>query len=121
MFSLLLAALLAATPARAAGCQLNDCTVAEALHVVPAAAAAAPAWMLHDLALARASVRAGAPAAALTQLLQLDAAVRAHLPAATAPAARALVALHGEVDGLVQALGGHPLPPLPAPAPGPQA
>lgn len=121
MLSVLLAALLAATPARAAGCQLNDCPVADALHTVPAAAAQAPAWMVHDLALARAAVRGGTPAAALTQLLQLDAAVRAHLPGLHGPEARALVALHAEVDGLARAIGGHPLPPLPAPAPGPQA
>ena len=122
-FSRILPLLLALAWAPALACDLDDCTLSDALH--QATAAPAPldgwSWMNHDLAVARDALTSGERARTLALVQDLDGLLRTHLSALLEARGKARVrAFHLALQTLSQQAGGWPLAELLAPAAGAQ-
>jgi hypothetical protein len=96
----------------ALGCELDDCSLPDALHSDTAQPAPEDAWswMNHDLAVARDALRTGERARALALVRDLDGILRTHLVAIIAVRGQARVrALHTALQDLSRGAGGWPL------------
>lgn len=94
------------------GCELDDCSLADALHSENAGSTPGDSWswMNHDLALARDALRSGERARAIALVKDLDGILRTHLGAIIAVRGEARVrALHSVLQDLSRGAGGWPL------------
>jgi len=104
--------LIALWGAAALACDLDDCSLPEALHREGTEATPQDAWswMNHDLAVARDAVKSGEPARAIALARDLDSILRTNLkPIVTVRGAARVQELHNALQVLTQSAGGWPL------------
>lgn len=101
------------SPQWAEACELDDCTLSDAMHAVSDPADRAVheyAWLHHDLALARDALQRGETARALSLAHSLDQALRSRLTHVEANLGYpAVTAFHGALQTLVEKANGWPL------------
>jgi|GEM_PF-3361685 len=107
----------------ALACDLDDCTLSDALHLESQAPIPADSWtwMNHDLAVARDALRSGEKSRAIALVRDLDRLMRTNLDAMTAVRGPERVrAMHAALQKISEQAGGWPLAELSGPLAGKQ-
>ena len=125
MFSRLFILLFTLFSSGALACDLDDCTLAVALHSADQTQAQAPedsySWMNHDLAVGRDSLSSGDRARALALVRDLDGLLRTHLTDIVRIRGEVRTrALHTALQNLARDAGGWSLAELDVPSKGAQ-